>query len=721
MLMLLVLGVVVGLVESKANPAALPLPFNQYSYIQARQKLRADYENYDKLSYKELTVNLFLQRLKTTEFQATSKYFYPSRPIESELEKIKDRELYQILWRLPKGGNLHMHYDQMLDRHRFLTLIQQEMPDEFNIIHICDKDSDPVCLQDPSQCKCTPYQLKYIANEAKRQPGWIKVSESTWTIDAIVNKTILTNMINSLEVPIYQTDSVARWGLAYSSGLFGLYDELIRHNATSYLYLKACLDSALEEHVQLIEFRRSLFGDLFYFDQDGNEVLIDEREGMVTLARFKQHYMSNNPRLIDFVYIVYGSRKNSRQVIKYDLEKSMHLNADFSDLVRGFDIVGEEDLGHTLLFHRDTMIEGFNYSRVNSHGSFNLMFHAAETNWPDDIEPAQVGDDVSTLDNVFDTILLDTKRVGHGLGFVKYPHLYDYLKRRQIAIEICPASNQILGYISDLRNHPGLNYYQSGVPIVLAGDDPGSFGYNYLTVDYYLVYMAWGLDLYDLKVIANNSIKYSIIPESRQLEGYKKFQAEWNEFIFSIYDEICTDRDLLNLADNGLNTTDLLPAYGPSNQSIQITLYGYDFDSIALCKKDIQCLFDDVSSQGFLAELNQIKCVTPASKFQSGHEALLKIKINDRVYETGFKFKFVPSTSLSFVYDQYEIDESTSESSESLYDKFTKLFDQTTSPFLDKSSLTCILLFIIIILLVKSMYSQKSRRPDNANEYKLFV
>ena len=46
-----------------------------------------------------------------------------------------------------------------------------------------------------------------------------------------------------------------------------------------------------------------------------------------------------------------------------------------------------------------------------------------------------------------------------------------------------------------MRNHPAINYYRSGILIVIAGDDPGSFGYNDLTVDYYLnkIYCVFGL------------------------------------------------------------------------------------------------------------------------------------------------------------------------------------------------------------------------------------
>jgi adenosine deaminase CECR1 len=418
----------------------LPMPFNQYSYVMARNKLKSKYEHHNKLTYKENIVSFYMQTMKLSEFKSTNKYFYPSRPIESELEKIVQRDLYKLLWRLPKGGNLHIHQTQMLDRNKFLRIVFDMA--EFDLLFICDKESDSNCTLKKTNCTCLPFQLKYF--KKKPPSGWIKVKGSNWTIDRIIDKTVLINMINGLDEKIYQTDSVARWNLAYSTGLFGLYDELMRHNETHFRYLKACLDASLEESVQLIEFRRGSFGELFHFDSAGNEVSIDEHEELRLLTDFKNEYIQVNPRFIDFVFLIYGTRKNSREVIKSNLERTLSLQGFYPDFIRGFDLVGEEDLGHTLLFHRDSLIDGFNYTLATNH-SFSLVFHAAETNWPDDVEPSQVGDDVSTLDNAFDAILLNTRRIGHGLGFVKYPHLYPYLKKREIAIEICPSSNQILG------------------------------------------------------------------------------------------------------------------------------------------------------------------------------------------------------------------------------------------------------------------------------------
>ena len=78
--------------------------------------------------------------------------------------------------------------------------------------------------------------------------------------------------------------------------------------------------------------------------------------------------------------------------------------------------------------------------------------------------------------------------------------------QKDICIEISLASNKVLNYVEDVRMHPGINYMRSGLRIVLSGDDPGTFGYNELTVDYYLAFMSWSLDLKDLKQLALNNI-----------------------------------------------------------------------------------------------------------------------------------------------------------------------------------------------------------------------
>jgi hypothetical protein len=178
---------------------------------------------------------------------------------------------------------------------------------------------------------------------------------------------------------------------------------------------------------------------------------------------------------------------------------------------------------------------------------------------------------------------------------------------------------------------------------VIAGDDPGSFGYNDLTVDYYLAFMSWGLNLYDFREIANNSIRYSSLDYTDKLNGYTKFNALWFEFIDSTYDQICSKSPR-----SDINVTNVYPNYGPNDQSIEILIYGYGFE-VTLCKK-LTCYFDDIQTNGYLNSLNELVCQTPLG-FGDSQTCNLSIGIGDSKVATNLKYTFVSSSSIQVIYD----------------------------------------------------------------------
>ena len=300
-----------------------------------------------------------------------------------------------------------------------------------------------------------------------------------------------------------------------------------------------------------------------------------------------------------------------------------------------------------MLFHSDALIDSFNYT-ASSNDSFRYLFHNAETNWPNDAMTSGSGDMESTEDNVYDALVFRTRRIGHGLGYIKFPNLYEVLKKREIAIEVCPASNQILGFVADLRNHPAINYYRSGIPIVLAGDDPGSFGYNDLTVDYYLAFTAWGLRLSDLKVIANNSIVYSsMTPEMKQV-GLDMFKQTWITYINATYDRICSTNRTTN--KNMTQFSNVMPSYGPIEVATMLNIYGKGFENL-LCDR-ISCLFDGrAETTGTLVSMGEIQCQTPIGVFDENQTVNVSIQVNggEWVLDTGYGFKFVSLTSIQLV------------------------------------------------------------------------
>ena len=152
----------------------LPIASNKYYYMLAREKLRNMESNSQKflsLSARETIVHFYLESLKQQEYAETSSRFLPSLPIEEVRDEMMRRQLYQLLRALPKGGNLHMHEPEMLDRKVFLELIEND-PELYEMLYICDKANELMCAL-KKKCDCSKYQLRYFAKNP--DDGWSKV------------------------------------------------------------------------------------------------------------------------------------------------------------------------------------------------------------------------------------------------------------------------------------------------------------------------------------------------------------------------------------------------------------------------------------------------------------------------------------------------------------------------------------------------------------------
>jgi aminodeoxyfutalosine deaminase len=92
--------------------------------------------------------------------------------------------------------------------------------------------------------------------------------------------------------------------------------------------------------------------------------------------------------------------------------------------------------------------------------------------------------------------LLGAERIGHGIAAVRDPYLMNWLAKRAIPLEICPASNLRTGALArqlgrepgtgislagtsltdiSLKDHPLPQLLRAGIPITLSTDDPAMF------------------------------------------------------------------------------------------------------------------------------------------------------------------------------------------------------------------------------------------------------
>lgn len=119
----------------------------------------------------------------------------------------------------------------------------------------------------------------------------------------------------------------------------------------------------------------------------------------------------------------------------------------------GFDLVGPEDRGHPIKFFLEELLE-FRAKCEEENLDIPFIFHAGET----------LDHGGPTDGNLFDAILLNSKRIGHGFALAKHPLLMEMFRDRKIALEVCPISNEILHLCPTIACH--------SLPTLLANDVP---------------------------------------------------------------------------------------------------------------------------------------------------------------------------------------------------------------------------------------------------------
>ena len=219
------------------------------------------------------------------------------------------------------------------------------------------------------------------------------------------------------------------------------------------------------------------------------------------------------------------------------------------DHVAGFDLVGDEDYGVTLERHlatflKHTRVEELEGGDQKLKSTIPFFLHTAETSWNDEFHLKHINsphDITPRLYNLYSFFILSAQRVGHGLGFWKHPYLMHLLQQQKTPVEVCVLSNKMLGYTPDLRQHPGQLLHKLGLPVILSPDDPGLFGYNEVSVDWYHVLMGWGgIGLEDFYLFGLNSLTASTMTEEQQVHAIEKvFKPAWESYVATLVLEAC--------------------------------------------------------------------------------------------------------------------------------------------------------------------------------------
>lgn len=239
-------------------------------------------------------------------------------------------------------------------------------------------------------------------------------------------------------------------------------------------------------------------------------------------------------------------RSFDTRLIIEDMDNCIATKIAFPHLIAGYDLVGPEDLGRPLA---DLLPELFWFRKQCAMEGVNIpfFFHAGET----------LGDGTDADSNLYDAILLGTRRIGHGFSLYKHPLLIDMVKEKRILIESCPISNEVLRLCGSITAHPLPALLSRGVVCSLCNDDPAMLGQDTagMSHDFWQALQGWkNLGLAGLGNLAENSVRWSAFEDQNQAEWIKgikeaslggsvkaqrmqQWQVEWEKFCLWIVEE----------------------------------------------------------------------------------------------------------------------------------------------------------------------------------------
>jgi adenosine deaminase CECR1 len=419
----------------------------------------------------EEEANRRLTRLKQKEIERTREYFPPAHNfLKSQTRQlIGQSPILEIMRHMPKGGILHSHGYALGDFH---WLIKQAtyLPN----CYIYQGQVEPPRRGSLRISAEPPGEKWRLVSDLR------KAAENVGEFDAGLYRSVTLG-----EEDLDQPDIWLEFRKCYARSINLLNDEIGSR------FARKILRDMIAENVQYVE-------DRAFWDQK----IVDEIRHDHPEFRVKS---------------IFAARRSfSRERIAKDLNETLDERAANPNLVLGFDLVEEEDKEHTNLFYVNELLEARRKAEQR-HSTLPFFLHSGESNWTEN-------------ENVLDAVLLDAKRIGHGLTLFKHPLLMQIVKERGIAIEVCPIANQVLGYVADLRNHPAVLYINSGLPVVICPDDPGIWRCTF-SYDFYEAFMAWGLDLKCLKQLAMNSLIYSAMDPGEKERALEFWRKKWAEFI----------------------------------------------------------------------------------------------------------------------------------------------------------------------------------------------
>ncbi|KAI9820142.1 MAG: hypothetical protein M1832_003849 [Thelocarpon impressellum] len=442
---------------------------------------------------------------------------YPGMMFSLAKERMEGTKLWNIVQRMPKGALLHAHMDAMIDVD---WLLEQAL-------------STPGMHIYASEPLCSPRAMEKATVLFSYSPSSPRQETSIWDSDYAPSTRVLATQaaetflaggrqgfvawlrnrctITDKESLAHHDGPNAVWQKFASTfiilGSIVFYEPIFR--ASVRRIFRECLDDG----VRWIDLRAAF---VFEYRREGSEAAEEGYEEVIRVLgeEIDLFKASDEGKRFWGARMIWTTLRifDKRQIIE-SMKHCIAVKKAHPHLIAGFDLVGQEDLGRPL---KDLTPELFWFRKrcVEEGVEIPFFFHGGET----------LGDGDEADENLFDALLLGTRRIGHGFSLYKHPLLIDMVKEKRILVESCPISNEVLRLTSSIQSHPLPALLSRGVHVALCNDDPAILGQLTagMSHDFWQALQGWkNLGLEGLGALAENSVRWAAFEDENSKDWVK--------------------------------------------------------------------------------------------------------------------------------------------------------------------------------------------------------
>jgi len=130
---------------------------------------------------------------------------------------------------------------------------------------------------------------------------------------------------------------------------------------------------------------------------------------------------------------------------------------------------------------------------------------------------------------IFDTLRLGATRIGHGINLFRDEETMQLMRCGKFLVEINLISNELLGYVPDLDQHPFPIYLRQGIPVCLNTDDRGMWHSN-MTDEYFVAVERFNVSWGEMTQMGRHSLSYSFLAADEKQELLGGFDRDIEAF-----------------------------------------------------------------------------------------------------------------------------------------------------------------------------------------------